>query len=133
MKPGRQGLLALLSVCLAVTSGCGVKVPAECSSDRDCTGGGACMSGFCVVATADAGGTVDAGTFRPDAGAAAPGSAWQAATCGGAFGDTAMAGAHHSVIGAMCEPTPAIEAGATVMQSTSHRVIGGFNAALHSK
>jgi hypothetical protein len=137
--------LVLLVVATAI-AGCDDTIPGQCKDTSDCITGGTCYFGFCVEepdagvpdsgiealdsGIADAGGTSDGGT---DARAPAPGGKWEAATCGGAFGDRAMANRRNILVGALSEPTPVGEGGSVEMKSSSHRLIGGFNAALHAK
>ena len=130
----RPTLALLLFAASAELAACSVKVPAECSSNQDCTGNSTCTAGFCVASSEDAGGgSPDSGYYRPDGGAPAPGLAWQSGTNAGAFGDHAMSSARHKAVGSLSEPTPAIEGGSVEMKNSSHSVIGGFNSVLHSK
>ena len=105
-----------LSLVLAIAlTACDEPIPGQCKQDSDCPSH-ICYTGFCLLPNA------------PE-----PGNKWEAATCGGAFGDKVMANSRSTIVGALSEPTPAVEGGSIEMKNSSTRCIGGFNSALHSK
>lgn len=51
-------------------------------------------------------------------------------TCGSAIGDKIMTNNKYTIMGALCEPTPAAHGGTVEMHNSHYRCIGGFGATL---